>query len=142
MASKQSNVDFVLEQMRGAGAVTARKMFGEYGIYLGPAIIALYCDDELFMKPTDEGRAFITQRGPVKEGPPYPGAKQYFVITGDRCEDGEWLSELARITAAAQPAKKPKAARKPAKKVHLAKSPTKRPAAKKPTAKKGRTKRR
>ncbi|CAN5733275.1 hypothetical protein BH11MYX2_BH11MYX2_13750 [soil metagenome] len=129
MASKQTNVDFVVSQMSEAGDVTARKMFGEYGIYLGPTIIALFCDDELFIKPTDEGRAFIAQRGAVKEGPPYPGAKPYFVITGDRCEDGDWLSELARMTAAAQPVKKAKPA----------KPPTKKPIPKNPTAKKARS---
>jgi TfoX/Sxy family transcriptional regulator of competence genes len=132
MASKQSNVDFVVSQMSEAGAVTARKMFGEYGIYLGPTIIGLYCDDELFIKPTDAGRALIAERGEVKEGPPYPGAKPYFVITGDRCEDSEWISELAKITAAAQSAKKRPTPKKP----------TKKPPAKTAGVKKGRGKRR
>ena len=34
MASKQSTVDFLLDQFAGAGAVSAKKMFGEYGVYL------------------------------------------------------------------------------------------------------------
>ncbi|HEY4055758.1 MAG TPA: TfoX/Sxy family protein [Kofleriaceae bacterium] len=135
MASKQSNVDYVVSQMSDAGDVSARKMFGEYGIYLGPTIIGLYCDDELFIKPTDAGRAFIAERGAVKEAPPYPGAKQYFLITGDRCEDGEWLSGLAKITAAAQPAKK----NPPVKKKPLAKKTL---PAKTAGVKKGRAKRR
>jgi TfoX/Sxy family transcriptional regulator of competence genes len=29
MASKQSTVDFIVEQMAAAGTVTAKKMFGE-----------------------------------------------------------------------------------------------------------------
>lgn len=109
MASKQANVDFVLEQMTDAGEVSARKMFGEYAIYLQGKIIALFCDDELFIKPTDAGRALL---GKVKEAPPYPGAKPWFLISGDRCEDGELLSELARTTANALPAPKPKAPKK------------------------------
>ena len=106
MASKQANVDFVLEQMADAGDVTARKMFGEYAIYCRAKIVALFCDDQLFMKPTVAGRAFI---GKVKEGPPYPGAKPWFLVTGDSCEDGEWLSELVRLTERELPAPKPKA---------------------------------
>jgi len=94
--------------MADAGEVSARKMFGEYAIYLQGKIIALFCDDELFIKPTDAGRALL---GKVKEAPPYQGAKPWFLISGDRCEDGELLSELARVTAKALPAPKPKAPR-------------------------------
>ena len=104
--SKQANVDFVLEQMADAGEVSARKMFGEYGIYCRGKIVALFCDDQLFVKPTAAGKAFI---GKVKEGAPYPGAKPWLLIAGDRCEDGEWLSELVRLTERELPAPKPKA---------------------------------
>src|SRR3954467_7233130 len=106
MASAQSNVDFVLEQLSDAGEVSARKMFGEYAIYRRDKIIALFCDDQLFIKPTVGGRTFI---GKVKEAPPYPGAKLWFLVTGDYCEDGEWLSELIRITDRELPPPKPKA---------------------------------
>lgn len=36
MASDQNFVDFVLEQIKNAGEVTAKKMFGEYGIVSFP----------------------------------------------------------------------------------------------------------
>ena len=109
MASEQRNVDFVLEQMSGAGDVSARKMFGEYAIYSAGKLVALFCDDQLFMKPTAAGRALL---GKVKEAPPYPGAKPYFLITGDRCEDGDWLSELVRVTERELPRPLPKAPKK------------------------------
>ena len=112
MASEQRNVDFVLEQMSAAGHVSARKMFGEYAIYCADKLVALFCDDQLFLKPTDAARAFL---GKVKEAPPYPGAKPYFLITGDRCEDGEWLSELVRVSERALPKPKPKPPRKSSK---------------------------
>ncbi len=111
MASKQANVDFVVEQMCEAGDVSARKMFGEFGIYCGGKIVALFCDDQLFVKPTTAGRAFI---GKVKEAPPYPGAKPCFLISGDRCEDAEWLAELVRITTRELPTPKPKSPSKTA----------------------------
>lgn len=130
MASEQRNVDFVLEQMSAASHVSARKMFGEYAIYSADKLVALFCDDQLFLKPTDAGRAFL---GKVKETPPYPGAKPYFLITGDRCEDGEWLSELVRVTERALPKPKPTLRRKSSKtkaKAPLLKTPRAKPAAK------------
>jgi TfoX/Sxy family transcriptional regulator of competence genes len=132
MASKQSNVDFVLEQLAGAADVSARKMFGEYAIYSRGKVVALFCDDQLFVKPTPAGAAFI---GQVESAPPYPGAKPHFLVTGDRCEDGDWLSELIRLTERALPAAKPK----PAKTKGAAKP--KRPAAKPAAGKQTPTKR-
>jgi TfoX/Sxy family transcriptional regulator of competence genes len=137
MASKQANVDFVLEQMGGAAEVSARKMFGEYAIYSRGKIVALFCDDELFVKPTVGGKAFI---GDVKEGAPYPGAKAWYVITGDVCEDGDWLSELIRITERELPIPKPKAKKASAKKASAKKANAKKASAKKANAKKVRAK--
>jgi TfoX/Sxy family transcriptional regulator of competence genes len=121
MASKQANVDFVVEQMAEAGDVSARKMFGEYAIYLDGKIVALFCDDQLFIKPTKAGLAKL---GNVREKPPYLGAKPWFFISGDRCEDGEWLSHLARVTADELPVPKPKL-RTAAKSAKSAKKPAK-----------------
>ena len=97
--------------MSQAGDVSARKMFGEFAIYLRDKIVALFCDDQLFIKPTNAGRTFI---GKAKEAAPYPGAKPWLLISGDRCEDGDFLSELVRVTARELPPPKPKA-KKPGK---------------------------
>lgn len=67
MATQQSTIDFILEQIAEAGAVSAKKMFGEYGIYCGEKIVALVCDDQLFVKPTIAGKTFI---GLFVERPP------------------------------------------------------------------------
>src|SRR5579872_5022578 len=84
MASQQSTIDFILEQMADAGYVSAKKMFGEYGIYCDGKIVAFVCDDQLFVKPTNAGKSFI---GEFEEGAPYPGAKLYLLISGDKWED-------------------------------------------------------
>ena len=84
-------------------------MFGEYGLYRGAKIFALVCDDQLFVKATDAGRAFL---GKVEEAPPYPGAKNAFLIPGDTWDDERWLADLARITADALPLPKTKAPKK------------------------------
>lgn len=105
MATKQSTIDFLLEQITGAGEIRARKMFGEYAIYCNDKVVALVCDDQLFVKPTTAGRLFIET---VEEGIPYPGAKPYFHISGDQWEDRQWLSELITKTAAELPLPKKK----------------------------------
>ncbi|HEY4055759.1 MAG TPA: TfoX/Sxy family protein [Kofleriaceae bacterium] len=103
MSSKQIDVDLVLSQMAGAGPVTARKMFGEYTISCGTKVVALICDDELFLKPTIAGRTFIQERSAVVEKPPYPTAEPYLMVGANMCGDRKWLSELVRLTAAELP---------------------------------------
>ena len=94
MASDQSFVEFVVDQLDKNCSASYKKMFGEYGLYSGGTLFALICDNRLFVKPTDGGRAYI---GDVVEAPPYPGAKPSFLIEED-VENAAWLSELVRIT--------------------------------------------
>ncbi len=105
MASKQSTVDFIVDQLGAAGTITAKRMFGEFGIYCDGVFVAVVCDDQLFVKPTGPGRAFI---GTPCEAPPYPAAKPWFLVDGDRWDDAAWLGELVRVSARALPAPGPK----------------------------------
>ena len=104
MASDQKFVDFVLGQIENAGAITAKKMFGEYGVYSDGKLFGLICDNKLFIKPTKAGRSFI---GDVMEASPYEGAKPSFLIN-DEIEDRGWLSELVRISVKELPPPKQK----------------------------------
>lgn len=107
MASDQGFVGFVAEQMAGAGAITSRKMFGEYGIYCDGKLVALVCDDQLFVKPTGPGRELAAEAGETAEEPAYPGAKPSLLIR-ERLDDAPWLARLTRATADALPAPKPR----------------------------------
>lgn len=104
MSSDENFVKFIVDQIEGAGVIRYRKMFGEYAIYSDGKVVALVCTDQLFIKPTDAGRAFI---GNVTEAPAYPGAKLSFLVE-DKIEDKDWISELIRITAKELPEPKPK----------------------------------
>jgi len=97
-------MEYVVGQIEHAGQITYLKMFGEYGLYSDGKIFAVVCDNTLFIKPTEKGKAFIRD---VVEAPPYPGAKPSLLI-GDKIEDREWLSELVRITVAELPEPKKK----------------------------------
>jgi TfoX/Sxy family transcriptional regulator of competence genes len=105
MATQQRTVDHLLELASGAGAVSAKPMFGEYGVYVDGKMIGLICDDQLYVKPTASGRLHAE---PVLEASPYPGAKLHLLIEPDRRDDAEWLGALLRVTAAELPIPNPR----------------------------------
>lgn len=113
MASNQNTVDFILKQISEPKMVSARKMFGEYGVYYEGKIVALICDDLLFVKPTKGGLAFV---GDCHEACPYPGAKPYLLIPREKWNEQEWLSTLFKISAEELPSLKKKKKTKSVKK--------------------------
>ena len=52
MASSVEFAEYVCGQAEGAGEVSYRKMFGEYGIYLDGKFIGVVCDNQFFVKIT------------------------------------------------------------------------------------------
>jgi TfoX/Sxy family transcriptional regulator of competence genes len=80
-------------------------MFGEYALYLRGKVVALVCDDTLFVKPTAEGRAAEPGLG---EGAPYPRAKPHLLVPGEMWDEGDRLAHLLRVTEAALPEAKPR----------------------------------
>lgn len=109
MATSQATADLITSKMAGAGMITWKKMFGEYGLYCNGKIIAFICDDALFLKPTVEAREFFPD---AEDAPPYPGAKMYILIPEEKWEDEEFMSELAAINYKALPTPKPKKRKK------------------------------
>lgn len=113
MATDKSFMEYAADQMRGAGDVSYRKMFGEYGVYCDGKFVALVCDNNLFVKETDAGRKYYSDTGAtVAEGFPYTGAKPAFLID-EKLDDGDWVAGLVRVTYDALPEPKPKKGTKP-----------------------------
>lgn len=95
MASDKNFVEYIVGQIENADEISCKKMFGEYAMYSDRKVVALICDNQVFIKPTKSGRAYI---GEVVEKPPYPGAKPYFLIeTG--YEDQEMIFLASRSTS-------------------------------------------
>ncbi len=105
MSSEPKNVDYIMEQMSGAGEIRSLKMFGEYGIYCRDKIIALVCEDQLYIKPTEAGRQLLKD---AELAPPYPGAKPYLLVPAEQWDNRELLSLAADITASELPEPKGK----------------------------------
>ncbi len=108
MAQAPEFVEYITDQVDVSCNLTHRMMFGGCTLYSDGKVVALICDDQLFVKPTTAGKEFI---GNVVEAPAYPGAKNSFLIE-DQLEDGEWLTELLRVTAAELPAPRSKKKKK------------------------------
>lgn len=109
MASDLEFVTFVIDQIVNQGEISYRKMFGEYALYCKGKVVALICDNQLYIKPTEAGKSFI---GQVIEAPAYPGAKPSFLIE-EQLEDSDWLSQLIYLTEKELPTPKPKKKRGP-----------------------------
>jgi TfoX/Sxy family transcriptional regulator of competence genes len=110
MASDVGFVEYVCEQIGGAGRVTYRRMFGEFAVYCDGKVVALVCDNQFFLKPTAAGRALLDR---VREAPPYKGAKPFFLLDAE-LEDAELAAQLVKATARELPLPKARPARKAA----------------------------
>jgi TfoX/Sxy family transcriptional regulator of competence genes len=111
MATEQTFIDHLHEQAGLGRELTTRKMFGEYAVYVGGKVVAMACNNQLFVKPTAEGRALLKE---VHEGLPHPHAKPHFLIA-DELDDRETLRRLLTTTADALPLPKPKTPKRVAK---------------------------
>jgi len=107
MATKPDYGEFITEQLGGAThGVTCRKMFGEYGLHAYGKFFALICNDTLYFKPTQAGKALLEANGALELAPPYEGAKDYFQINCP--DDRELLASLRDATVNELPEPKPK----------------------------------
>ena len=104
MATDKSFVDYIAEQAQLGAALTFRKMFGEYGVYLDDKVIAFVCDNSLFLKAT-KATTEITRTLPHR--PPYPGTKPY-PVADELLDDTDALKSLLLATAHDLPPPKPR----------------------------------
>ena len=109
MATDLEFTKFITDQIEDRCEISYRAMFGAFTLYSKGKVVALVGDNQLFVKATEAGRAFI---GDVVEAPPYPGAKLAFLIE-DEIEDRKWLTQLITLTEESLPKPKPKKKKKP-----------------------------
>jgi TfoX/Sxy family transcriptional regulator of competence genes len=107
MATDQSTIEYLLKQV--SDAATARKMFGEYALYMGNKVIGFVCDNQLFIKPSDASASFQDR---CSWAPAYPGSKDYLMVPEEDWSDRKWLITIFEQTASALP--EPKAKKKKA----------------------------
>jgi DNA transformation protein and related proteins len=109
-------VDHVLDLLTPWGGVSARKMFGGYGLYKQGAMFALVAEDVLYFKVDDRNRPLFQQLGMTPftyDGQGKPVEMPYWETPPDALDDGAALIDFARgALDAALAAKKEKPASK------------------------------
>ena len=108
MASNADFVQYIADQCSGAGEIAVKKMMGDYCIYCDGILFGLICDNNLYIKPTEEG---ATQLKEVILRPPYPGAKPHFYI--NEIDNRDYLTAILRATIPSLLKSKPKSKPKP-----------------------------
>jgi DNA transformation protein len=101
MATRAETVAHLLDTLPGT---SAKKMFGEYGFYLGPKLVGLVCDDQLFLRPYEAARALLPD---LPLAPPYPGAKPH-LLADAALDEPDLLMQALRVIAEAAPPPKPR----------------------------------
>ncbi len=108
MSTERDTVDFILEALEGARPVSARAMFGEYGLYCDSKVVGLICDDTLFLKATAGALALVDA---PEMGLPYHSAKPH-IIASTLLDDPDALRAVVWAISDDLPAPKPKKPRK------------------------------
>lgn len=107
MASSLDTVHYICDQAGLGPRLTFKRMFGEFGLYVDGKVVAFVCDDQLYLKPTAEGERYL---GTVKLAPPYPVAKNHFLLESE-IDEPDRLRGALEVTARALPEPKPKRSR-------------------------------
>ena len=77
MATTESYIKFVCEQIEGVGVVRYKKMFGEYMVYLSDRPILTVCDNTVYVKMYPK-LAQLLDSAPCAA--PYEGAKPHYIL--------------------------------------------------------------
>ncbi len=104
MSTQHSTASYLL-QLFGTDRFSTRAMFGEYALYCDSKVVALICDDLLFVKilPQSSGLESICEKGE-----PYPGALPHYLVEEPQWKSIDGLREMLIDIAEVLPQKKPK----------------------------------
>lgn len=109
MATSPETIEFILEKLRNRGRFKTRAMFGEYALYADDKVVALVCDDQLFVKILPESKELADV---CDTGAPYPGAKPHYIVEEDQLSKLEYLPTMLLDISKALPKPKPKKKKK------------------------------
>lgn len=108
MATQKETIEFILDKLDDK-RFTARGMFGEYALYANGKVVALVCDDLLYVKILP---ASVSLERECEKGDPYPGAKPHYIVEESQLSSLEELPHILLDIAKSLPAKKKPAAKK------------------------------
>ena len=98
-AARPEFLEMVLDQLEALGQVSARRMFGGYGLYCAGDFFALLADDGLYLKADDVTRPEFEAWSPGRFTYQRLGKEQslsYYEVPPDTLENADELCEWAR----------------------------------------------
>jgi len=108
MATQSATIDFLLARLREPKRFSARAMFGEYALYADGRVVALVCDDRLYVKCLPASQALEPL---CEQGHPYPGAKLHYIVEEGQLTTLPDLASILFALAESLPGKKKRAPR-------------------------------
>lgn len=104
MATSKEFIDYVLECLSHIEGISARKMFGDYALYMFNRVMGFVCDDQVFLKILPGSTRILGESAPTGEA--YSGSKLYYRI--EDLEDNDKMALLFRALYEDVPEPKPK----------------------------------
>lgn len=104
MSTQKETIAYILESLRSEH-FTTRAMFGEYALYADKKVVALVCNDLLYVKITPQS---VQLEALCENDAPYDGAKPHYVVEEEQLQSIENLGDILCAIAEALPAPKPK----------------------------------
>lgn len=105
MSTQKSTIEYILEKLGDRRRFSARAMFGEYALYADGKVVALVCEDLLYVKilPASSELESICEKDS-----PYDGAKLHYVVEEEQLSTIDNLPEILFAIAESIPNKKVK----------------------------------
>ncbi len=105
MSTQKETVEFILEKLGEPKHFSVRAMFGEYALYADGKVVALVCNDQLYVKilPASAELENICEKDEA-----YPGSKKFYVVEESELSRIKNLPDILLDIARSLPEKKVK----------------------------------
>jgi len=103
MSTSKDTAEYILERLRNAPRFAVRAMFGDYALYADGKVVALICDNLLYVKIRP---ASISLESECEKDTPYHGAKLHYVISEEQLSSLTQLPSILFALAQSLPIKK------------------------------------
>ena len=103
MSTSKETIKHILDKLGGIPHFTAKAMFGEYALYADHKVVALICDDILYVKICPAS-SYLEDK--CDKDSPYPGAKLHYVVDEEQLSNLSTLPDILIEIAKSLPAKK------------------------------------
>ena len=105
MSTQKETIEYILEKLGSSRRFSTRAMFGEYALYADAKVVALVCDNQMYVKILPASKELESV---CEKDEPYPGAKPHYVVEEGMLSKLEDLPGILLAIAKSLPAKKKK----------------------------------